>query len=131
MGDTSQGPDVMWTTSGSVIHTTRKITVLGGLGVVFVSLLLSRLAATELPAEIRIRWHLGTYEQWGPATVPVEIVTIVLPGMMVLGLILSQVTSRYVRSNEGRLALDLTAICTLIAMLFVQSLLIGLNLVIG
>ena len=120
----------MTTTDGSFTRTALNATRLSGVALVFSSLMLSLFAAATLPGDIRIRWHVGTYEHWGPATASSKIVTVAIPGALLLAYIVLRLSSRYVRSDEGRFIFDLVVVFSMAAIVFVQVLLIGLNLVI-
>lgn len=54
-------------------------TALGGLGIVFTSVVSSIVAYAPLGETVRIRWTIGTYQHYGPEHAPTALVLTVFP----------------------------------------------------
>jgi len=106
-------------------------TTISGLGIILGSLILGLFTSARLPEDIRIRWHVGTYEHWGPALVSGDLLAVALPGFLFVTFVTSRLFSRHIKSQEGQRAFDPVVLAIMGGILFVQALLIGLNLVIA
>lgn len=105
----------------------------GDIGIVLLSIALSVFGAAVLPATMRIRWHIGTYEHWGPERIAAEPVLIAFPVVVVVGYIVSRAIARHLRSaaRNTRMLYEVLVLIGLSTVVLMQALLIGLNLVVG
>lgn len=100
------------------------------LGVTIGSLLLSLTAWRVLSGDIRIRWHVGTYDHWGPETVSSEIVLLAFPLLILLGYGASRFVPRLVPAVRANGEYELSVLLCLSSVFLVQALVVGLNVVI-
>ena len=101
----------------------------GSLFVAIGGVVASLLAAGSLPNSLRIRWHVGANEHWGPAVVPTDLAMAFVPTILVIGYVESRVLGRFVEDRH-RWAYEFAVLASLAGFASLQLLLIGLNLVI-
>lgn len=101
-----------------------------GLFVAILSAIASFVGYALLPETLRIRWHYGTYEHWGPeviATAPALVVFPIVIGSIVL--ISRPLVHRFRQhSSESALVFEAVVLMSLGVIVGTQVLVIGLNL---
>lgn len=102
----------------------------GNVLVILISVITSGFAATILSDTLRIRWHVGPYEHWGPEVVPAEFVLISFPVLIGCIYVASLVIDRSTTTPPRSELLEIVVLVTLVSLLIMQLVILALNVVI-
>jgi len=89
----------------------------------------SLFASPLLPDQVRIRWHVGTYEQWGPQYVSAELALVTFPALILVGYLGSRSLKGSISKSLDMDLYEVAVFLSLGTLLCVQLLVIGLNVV--
>lgn len=101
-----------------------------GVAITACSLVLAAITATYIPDELRLRYHIGTHVHWGPATAPSELVTLLIPALVLGSFGLTLLLMRRESDHIGHVLAIVVALATMALLLVLQGALVALNLVI-
>lgn len=114
---------------------------IGGVGLVLISTVASVASVERLGATVRIRWTIGSFQQYGPEHAPTVFVLALFPALVSVLFVGAWLLRTRLERTDGldgtrgsdefgefRLAYDLCTVVGLGALVAIQFLVIGLNL---